>query len=149
MKNLNWIHKMITLDSRLLSDCEIIGKFTLSHVLLMRDANYPWLILVPRVADIEEIYQLDLEQRSQLLEESCNLAQCLQSEFGAHKLNVAALGNVVPQLHLHHIVRMREDAAWPGPIWGAVPPTDYLEKDLNSLKLRLQAALQGLDIRWR
>ena len=140
---------MFKLNEKLEADSWYLGDFPLCALLLARDANYPWLILVPRVADIEEIYQLDLEQRSQLLEESCSLAQCLQSEFGAHKLNVAALGNVVPQLHLHHIVRMREDAAWPGPIWGAVPPTDYLEKDLNSLKLRLQAALQGLDIRWR
>ena len=140
---------MFKLNEKLEADSWYLGDFPLCALLLARDANYPWLILVPRVADIEEIYQLDLEHRSQLLEESCNLAQCLQSEFGAHKLNVAALGNVVPQLHLHHIVRMREDAAWPGPIWGAVPPTDYSEKELNSLKLRLQAALQDLDIRWR
>jgi diadenosine tetraphosphate (Ap4A) HIT family hydrolase len=140
---------MFKLNEKLEADTWYLGDFPLCALLLARDANYPWLILVPRIADIEEIYQLDREQRSQLLEESCILARGLQNEFGADKLNIAALGNVVPQLHLHHIVRLHSDAAWPGPVWGAVPPTDYSAQALDEIKKRLRSVLQGQNYRWR
>jgi diadenosine tetraphosphate (Ap4A) HIT family hydrolase len=106
-------------------DCEAVGRFTLCHLLLMKDANYPWFILVPDRPAIGEIYQLDESDQLQLMRESSYLAQKLALHFRADKLNIAALGNVVPQLHIHHVVRFRDDAAWPAPVWGAVPPKPY------------------------
>ncbi|PID41772.1 MAG: hypothetical protein CSB48_13490 [Proteobacteria bacterium] len=110
-----------------------IASWQLSEVLLMKDANYPWLILVPRVTDITEIYQLDEADQKQLLRESSLLGQQIMSGFNGHKLNVAALGNMVPQLHLHHIVRFENDPAWPGPIWGKVPVKNYQDEELASM----------------
>ncbi len=132
---------MFELHPVLAADTCYLGDFPLSALLMSGDANYPWFILVPRQADIQEIYQLDDGQRSQLLQESCVLAEILQRVFKADKLNVAALGNMVPQLHLHHIVRYRNDPAWPAPIWGVVPAREY---DENTLKYRLDLVLSAL-----
>lgn len=109
----------------LLNDCLPIGKMSLSHVLLMLDANYPWFILVPDRENIEEIYQLSLAEQRQLISESSRLGEALMRGFNGDKLNVAALGNVVPQLHVHHIVRHRNDPAWPAPVWGKVVARPY------------------------
>lgn len=98
---------------------------SLSHVLLMLDANYPWFILVPDRENIEEIYQLSLAEQRQLISESSRLGEALMRGFNGDKLNVAALGNVVPQLHVHHIVRHRNDPAWPAPVWGKVVARPY------------------------
>ncbi len=114
-----------TLDPLLQKDTITIGAFPLSLLLLHRDANYPWFILVPQRPNVTEIYHLEEEDRVQLLHESCQLAEALTTVFMADKLNIAALGNVVPQLHLHHVARFRGDPAWPGPIWGAVAAVDY------------------------
>lgn len=116
---------MFTLHSQLAADTFEIGNFPLSVLLLMNDANYPWFILVPRRADIREIYQLDGKDQQQLLWESSALAEGLSAQFQADKLNIAALGNMVPQLHLHHIVRYRTDPAWPAPVWGHRPARHY------------------------
>jgi diadenosine tetraphosphate (Ap4A) HIT family hydrolase len=132
---------MFTLHPVLAADTCYLGDFPLSTLLMSRDANYPWFILVPRQADIQEIYQLDGGHRGQLLQESCVLSEILQRVFKADKLNVAALGNMVPQLHLHHIVRYRDDAAWPAPIWGVVAAAEY---DENTLKYRLDLVLSAL-----
>ena len=140
---------MFELHEKLAADCWYLGDFPLCALLLAHDANYPWFILVPKVADIEEIYQLDVRQRTQLLEESCLLAEMLQRELAADKMNIAALGNVVPQLHLHHIVRRRHDAAWPGPIWGVAAPLDYGDEVLLALKTRLANALPADRFSWR
>jgi diadenosine tetraphosphate (Ap4A) HIT family hydrolase len=140
---------MFELHEKLATDCWYLGDFPLCALLLARDANYPWFILVPRVSDIEEIYPLDARQREQLLGESCLLSEHLQRQFSADKLNIAALGNVVPQLHLHHIVRMRDDAAWPGPVWGVVPATTYPPVALADMKARLAAVLPTEHFTWR
>ncbi len=132
---------MFQLHPVLAADTWYLGDFPLSALLLSRDANYPWFILVPRLADISEIHQLDRDQRVQLMEESCVLAQTLQRQFNADKMNIAALGNVVPQLHLHHVVRYRDDAAWPAPIWGAVEAREYDENSLQDSVNRLLSAL--------
>lgn len=114
-----------TLHPTLAADTCIIAELPLCTLLLSNDSNYPWTILVPRRNDISEIYQLsDVDQR-QLLTESSTLSRCLQSTLNPDKLNIAALGNVVPQLHIHHIARYKHDKAWPAPIWGHSEPTPY------------------------
>lgn len=113
------------LDPRLQQDCRELGRFPLCRLLLMRDANYPWFILVPARAGITEIYQLASDDQQQLLRESSRLAEVLARQFRADKINIAALGNVVAQLHLHHIVRYRGDPAWPAPVWGQAPAQAY------------------------
>jgi len=103
----------------------IVTELPLSRLLLSKDGNYPWTILVPRRENITEIFQLNAMDQRQLLEESNNLSQCLQSVLSPDKLNIAALGNMVPQLHIHHIARYKTDKAWPAPVWGHSEPTTY------------------------
>lgn len=138
---------MFSLHPRLLADSVIVGKFPLSLLLLSKDANYPWCILVPEREDIREIHHLDDEDQLQLVKESCRLSEVMTSLFDAHKMNVAALGNMVPQLHLHHVARFTTDAAWPQPIWGKVPALDYEPGALEERVKRLQSALVGDDFR--
>lgn len=116
---------MFELDPRLAQSCLVMGRFPLSLLLLNRDANYPWFLLVPRREAATEIYQLETADQRQLLAESAHLSQILMREFTGDKLNVAALGNQVPQLHVHHVVRYRDDVAWPDPVWGAAPFRPY------------------------
>lgn len=121
---------MIELHPRLQEDSVVISDLPLCRLLLARDSRYPWLILVPRKADIREIYQLDEADQWQLNRESVALSRCMADYFQADKMNVAALGNMVPQLHIHHVARYRNDAAWPGPVWGALPAEPYSEEQL-------------------
>ena len=118
---------MFELHPVLEKDTLELGHFALCRLLLMNDANYPWFILVPQRDDIGEIYQLDEQDQQRLLQESSLLAAALAQGFAADKLNIAALGNVVPQLHLHHIVRYRHDPAWPAPVWGKLPAMPYAD----------------------
>lgn len=134
---------MFELHPRLAQDSLLVGQFPLSLLLLSKDANYPWCILVPRRAEVFEIHHLSEEDQGQLMRESCRLSEVMTSVFDAHKMNVAALGNVVRQLHVHHIARFTEDPAWPQPIWGAVAHKDYAEGALEERIERLQAALVG------
>lgn len=113
------------LHPQLEKDCVTIGKFDLCGLLLMNDSQFPWFILVPEVADITEIYQLNAEQRKLLIEESSVLAKTLHTTYKADKINIAAIGNLVPQLHIHHVVRYRTDKAWPAPVWGKFPAMPY------------------------
>lgn len=119
---------MFELHPRLAEDTLAIGDFPLCRLLLMNDASYPWFILVPRRAGIREIFELAPADQQKLLRESSHLSQVLNSLFQADKLNIAALGNMVPQLHVHHIVRFRHDRAWPKPVWGLFPATPYTER---------------------
>lgn len=116
---------MFELDPRLARDTFPVGDFPLCSLLLMNDASYPWFILVPRRAGVREIYQLEQHDQQQLLKESSQLAKALHRLFQADKLNIAALGNLVPQLHLHHVVRYQHDPAWPKPVWGLLPARPY------------------------
>ena len=134
---------MFQLHERLMTDTLLVGEFPLCLLLLSRDANYPWTILVPKRADIKEIYQLNSADRQQLLHESCVLAESMQGLFSPDKLNIATIGNMVPQLHMHHVARSTTDAAWPGPVWGAVPAMGYGDQALASIKVSLQTALAG------
>ncbi len=113
------------LDTQLARDTIPIGDLPLSRLLLMEDANYPWAILVPRRPGIVEIIDLSAQDQAQLTREIASVSTTLRRTTGCHKLNVAALGNVVAQLHVHVIARFRDDAAWPRPVWGAVPARPY------------------------
>lgn len=136
---------MFELHPRLAQDSVIVGQFELSLLLLSKDANYPWCILVPQREDIFEIHHLDAQEQQQLIRESSRLSEVMTSLFDAHKMNVAALGNVVRQLHIHHIARFVDDAAWPQPIWGKVPQKDYSPEEFEDRISRLQNALVGED----
>jgi diadenosine tetraphosphate (Ap4A) HIT family hydrolase len=135
---------MNEIHSQLTDDCIVLGRLPLCHLLLMNDSQYPWFILVPARPDIREIYQLENVDRRQLLDESCRLSEFLMEAYEGDKLNVAALGNQVPQLHLHHIVRYATDAAWPAPIWGKHRPKAYSPAALEETRTLLNtAALDG------
>jgi len=129
---------MTILHAQLAKDCLVIGNFPLCTLLLMKDANYPWFILVPDREAVCEIFQLPVNDQHQLTRESSLLAQYLATEFEADKINIAALGNIVPQLHIHHIARYKTDAAWPAPVWGTVPCKVYNENDLELLMNKLK-----------
>ncbi|KZN63564.1 hypothetical protein N478_23780 [Pseudoalteromonas luteoviolacea S4060-1] len=118
-------------------DCIELANWPLCKVLLMNDSQYPWFILVPTVPGLREIIDLDEQQQTQFWQESKQLSELLMSVFTPDKLNVAALGNMVPQLHVHHIARFEGDAAWPKPVWGVNPAKAYTEAQLAELKKAL------------
>jgi diadenosine tetraphosphate (Ap4A) HIT family hydrolase len=132
---------MFQLHDRLTADTLLVGDFPLCLLLLSKDANYPWTILVPKREGIAEIYQLNNIDRQQLLHESCVLAEAMQILFSPDKLNIATIGNKVPQLHMHHVARTMEDAAWPGPVWGAASAISYSKDKSRAIKASLQAQL--------
>jgi len=134
---------MFVLDSRLQQDTVWMGDYPLCSLLLMNDAQYPWFILVPRREDVSELFQLDTADQLQLWQETNRLAEVLKDCFSADKMNVATLGNMVSQLHMHVIVRRREDAAWPAPVWGKHPAQAYTPEQLAALKVRLRLVLTG------
>jgi len=135
------VHAVFALDSRLQQDTLTIGDFPLCRLLLSNDANYPWFILVPRRDDISELFQLDVADQQQLWQETTALAELLKDLFDADKLNVATLGNVVSQLHMHVIVRKRDDAAWPAPVWGKHPARPYSAEQVAAIRERLRLVL--------
>lgn len=130
---------MFALDSRLQQDCLLVGDFPLCRLLLMNDSNYPWFILVPRREEVSELFQLDADDQRQLWQETTLLAEILKDTFAADKMNVATLGNLVSQLHMHVIVRRRDDVAWPAPVWGRHPAQPYAGQQVGQVidKLRL------------
>ncbi|MBP1152100.1 HIT domain-containing protein [Methylocaldum gracile subsp. desertum] len=106
----------------------------------MNENRYPWFILVPEREELSEIYQLTDEDQVQLMRESSHLSRTLSELFRADKMNIAAIGNLVPQLHLHHVVRYRGDPAWPGPIWGRFDPLPYDAPTIMEIRRKLGAA---------
>lgn len=133
------------LHPRLAEDCFWIGSLPLSELLLMNDQQFPWFILVPR-REATEIYQLQVPDQQQLLQESSVLAEAIQTIYQPDKLNIAAIGNLVPQLHLHHVARYQNDGAWPAPIWGKQAPKPYSNQDalhcLAQMRQQLAAHFQ-------
>ncbi len=132
------------LHPQLAADTVTVGDWPLCRVLLMNESRYPWLILVPRRAGLRELYELDEQDRGQFFAESCQLAQTLQRQTGADKINIAALGNMVPQLHIHHLARFRDDDAWPAPVWGKHPVRPYEAALLQALRERWRQTLAAL-----
>lgn len=123
-----------TLDERLAKDTIVLGDLALSRILLMNDSQYPWVILVPRRVEITELFHLSESDQQQLMVESVSLTRMMADTFAAKKMNVAALGNMVSQLHVHHIARFEQDPAWPGPVWGKVPARPYTPQALETVK---------------
>jgi len=113
------------LHPQLAADCIQVGRLPLSVLLLFNDARYPWFVLVPRRAAVTEIFELAEADRRQLWSESAQLSKFMKHAFHADKMNIGALGNLVPQLHVHHIARFHHDPAWPGPVWGHSPAEVY------------------------
>ena len=132
---------MFQLHPVLQKDTVLVGEFSLSLLLISKDANYPWAILVPKRSNIEEIYQLSLSDRQALLKESCLLANALVEIFKPAKLNIATIGNMVPQLHMHHVCRYPTDLSWPKPVWGQTPASTYAAQELEGFKQRLLVEL--------
>ncbi len=130
------------LHAQLAQDTHPIAHLGLSELRLMDDANHPWLILVPRVTDAVELIDLDEAQQSSLLGEIATASRALQALFKPHKLNVAALGNVVSQLHVHVIARFTDDIAWPRPVWGTATAQPYTPETLVARIRQLQDALK-------
>ena len=133
MKSDEW-----SLAPQLARDTVALGDLALSRLLIARDANYPWLILVPRRPGIVEIVDLAEDEQAELMSEIARASRALQAVTQCDKLNVAALGNAVPQLHVHVIARRKTDKAWPKPVWGVAPPLAYddaeLERFMQALK---------------
>ncbi|HEA53817.1 hypothetical protein LCGC14_0650620 [marine sediment metagenome] len=132
------------LHDRLAADTISLGRSALCEIRLMNDQTWPWVLLVPALAGIREIYELTPEQQQRLIQESSALSRGMMEVFGGDKMNVAALGNMVPQLHLHHIVRFEGDPAWPGPVWGKQPPVPYDDKRLAEVRQFLAPVLSML-----
>lgn len=136
MSSIYALHHQLAADTTLVKDLELCS------CLLMEDARYAWLILVPRVADLRELHEVPRALRETLFNEIETTSKALQKITGAHKLNVAALGNQVPQLHVHIIARQTDDAAWPGPVWGVGSAEVYTE---DARATRLNGLRQALE----
>jgi diadenosine tetraphosphate (Ap4A) HIT family hydrolase len=131
------VMESFNLHSQLEKGCIELADFPLCKLLLNNDSNYPWFILVPRVTDVAEIFQLSWQDQQQFLNESSLLGEILMQVFAGDKLNVAALGNMVPQLHIHHIVRFKNDICWPEPVWGKQTALPYTDNELSMIKEQL------------
>jgi diadenosine tetraphosphate (Ap4A) HIT family hydrolase len=121
------------LDAQLARDTAFVGDLPLARVVLMNDANYPWLIAVPRHPDASELFDLEDEEQVQLMREVALISRVLKDTTGCDKINIAAIGNVVAQLHVHVVARRRDDPAWPRPVWGALPPRPYSQAEREQL----------------
>jgi diadenosine tetraphosphate (Ap4A) HIT family hydrolase len=129
------------LHPRLAQDCLAIGRFDLCRLLLMNDSQYPWFVLVPEKPGVSELHQLCDAERRQFIDESCYLAENLADLYHADKMNVAAIGNIVTQLHIHHVVRYRYDKAWPQPVWGKFDAVPYTPEQAADIVQRLDRRL--------
>ena len=124
-----------------------LGSFPLCQVLLINDSAYPWFVLVPQRENIRDTIDLSKSDYEALLTESRALSIAIMKLFDGEKLNVAALGNITPQLHLHHVVRFAADPAWPGPIWGVQPLQPYSDQQIEEIRIRLNSAqIDGLSV---
>lgn len=130
---------MFELDPRLERDTIDFGSFTLCRVLLLNDCSYPWFVLVPQREALQEIYQLSEADRRLFCDESNQLSLWMKHYFNFDKLNIAALGNIVSQLHLHHVGRTIGDPAWPNPVWGYRPAVPYHAEDIEKLRCVIQS----------
>jgi diadenosine tetraphosphate (Ap4A) HIT family hydrolase len=135
---------MFTLDPRLQQDTIELGEFSLCKVLLMNDTRYPWVILVPKITGLTEVFELNYAQQLELMLESNFVAQALKELVGADKMNVASLGNVVSQLHIHHVARFLDDQAWPAPVWGKGQALPYNKQEIEAVSQQLKSVFVSL-----
>ncbi len=129
------------LHPQLAKDTTVIGHFPLCNALLHKDNAVPWVILVPKRANVKELHHLPMHDQRQFLSESQAVSQALEAIFIPDKLNMGALGNMVPQLHIHHIARFIDDVAWPGPIWGNTKGEFRSENEQREILGRIQNVL--------
>ncbi|MCG6231902.1 HIT family protein [Vibrio furnissii] len=129
------------LHPQLAKDTDVIGHFPLCVALLHKDAAVPWVILVPKKANLKELHHLPMHEQQQFLLESQAINQALEALFQPDKLNLGALGNMVPQLHIHHIARFEHDVAWPDPVWGNTPGERRSETDQDTMLTKLRNVL--------
>ena len=129
---------MFELHPQLAADTFCLGESDLNLLLLLNDSNYPWFILVPKRDSIREVFQLPQRDQYQMADESSLLAETLMDGFQAHKVNVAALCNVVPQLHIHHIARYTNAPCWPKPVWGQISAIPYSEQEKQQVGDKLK-----------
>lgn len=132
---------MFELHPQLAQDSIVVCDLTLCRVLLANDCQYPWLILVPMRNDIKEVIDLSEQEQALMWLESAKVSKMMKSCYKPDKLNIAALGNMVPQLHLHHVARYTSDAAWPAPIWGLHPAQPYPEHQIEQIVADIKAQL--------
>lgn len=132
-------------DARLLADSYPITELPLCQLRLMNDRRYVWLILIPRRLHITEVHELSSTDQRQLWREGSALGQAIKTHFSGHKLNLATLGNVVPQLHLHVVLRHDNDPAWPGPVWGHSQAEPYTSEQQAGMRSRLLALIDNID----
>lgn len=130
-----------SLHPRLSQDADFVGDWPLCRVLLMNDSRWPWLVLVPRLANAVELTDLDPAERALLIEETAQAAEWLKAYAHADKINVGALGNIVRQLHVHVVARHAGDPAWPGPVWGFGAAVPYGDSEARGM---VEAARTGL-----
>ena len=130
-------------DAQLARDSIFLGDMPLCRLLLINDQQFPWFVLVPRRAEVFELYHLSLQDSAVMMAESCDLSAALADGYNATKMNVAALGNVVKQLHIHHIVRNDTDMAWPAPVWGRQSLVPYSEAEIVAVRAKVAALLEG------
>ncbi len=134
------------LHPQLKKDTTLLGEFPLSLALLHRDNSVPWVILVPKKTDLTELHHLPMQEQQQFLIESEAVNRALETLFTPDKLNFGALGNMVPQLHVHHIVRYKDDLAWPGPLWGNAKGEYRSDDEQQGLAERIQAQLLNSEL---
>ena len=132
---------LFELDPQLAEDTDFVCDLDLCAVRLMKDARFPWIILVPKRPGVTEVHDLSAEERTVLIEEIAKVAGALKTATGARKINIGALGNIVRQLHVHIAARFEGDAAWPGPIWGSGPARLYQPGGADALSKKLKDAL--------
>ncbi|MEQ4539283.1 MAG: HIT family protein [Billgrantia sp.] len=137
----------VELDERLVRDSYPVAELPLCQLRLMDDTRFPWLILIPRREGVSEVFDLDETDQRQLWHEASEMGRMLKAMTRADKINVANLGNVVAQLHVHVVARRQADAAWPGPVWGQGEAQPYDLDELASMRDRLLAQLDGLKTR--
>jgi diadenosine tetraphosphate (Ap4A) HIT family hydrolase len=134
----------VELDERLVRDSYPIAELSLCQLRLMDDTRFAWLLLIPRRANVSEVFDLDETDQRQLWHETSEVGRMLKALTQADKINVATLGNVVAQLHVHVVARRRDDDAWPGPVWGHGQPQPYDLNGLAAMRDHLLAQLDGL-----
>ncbi|AZM97218.1 MULTISPECIES: HIT family protein [Halomonadaceae] len=138
--------KTFELDPRLEADTLPLADLPLCRALLMNDARYPWVVLVPRRASVSEVFELSQDEQAQLWRETIALGAAMKEIFHGDKLNIATLGNVVSQLHMHLVVRYTDDACWPAPVWGNGSPEPYELALQGSRREQLLAQIEGLKL---
>lgn len=136
---------MFELDARLQQDCFRLGQLEFCHLLLLDNAAVPWFVLVPET-DIAEICDLPIAQQHLLLQETTAMANFVRQAFVTDKLNVAAIGNIVRQLHVHVVGRHTGDYCWPGVVWGTVPPERYTDERLAQIRTNVARNLKGFNL---